>query len=162
MRKLLKHPFIVIGISVLLTIAFAIPLRKIKIESSIRQFFPQKHEAFQRLNTTEDKFGSMLAIGVSLESPGETILRPEYINVIRNITADLENVPNTENVTSLTNIDYIEGDNGVIEVAPLFDKDLSEPITEEDVLLITERLANWEDMYESVVLSKDGRATQSL
>lgn len=144
----------------MLTVAFAIPMRKIKIESSIRQFFPQKHEAFQRLNKTEDKFGSMLAIGVSLESPGDTILRPEYINVIRNITADLENVKDTENVTSLTNIDYIEGDKGAIEVAPLFDKPLSEPVTEEDVLLITERLANWEDMYNLVVLSKDGRATQ--
>lgn len=160
MRKLLKHPFIVIGISVLLTVAFAFPLRKIKIESSIRQFFPQKHEAFQRLNATEDKFGSMLAIGVSLESPGETILRPEYVNVIRNITADLERLENAENITSLTKIDYIEGDQGVINVAPLFDKPLDEPVTEEDVTLITERLANWEDMYNLVVLSKDGRATQ--
>lgn len=160
MRKLLKHPFIIIGISCLITVIFALPLKRIKIESSIRQFFPQKHEAYQRLNKTEDEFGSMLAIGVSFETPGESILTTEYVDVIRKITSDLQGVQNIDNVTSLTNIDFIKGDNGTIEVAPILNKDDSEPIEQADVDLIAERLASWEDMYNLVVISKDGRGTQ--
>lgn len=160
MRKLLKHPFIIIGISVLITVFFALPLKRIKIESSIRQFFPQKHEAYQRLNKTEDEFGSMLAIGVSFETPGETILTTEYIDVIRKITTHLQSVQNIDKVTSLTNIDFIKGDNGTIEVAPILNKDDSEEIEQEDVDLISERLSSWEDMYNLVVISKDGQGTQ--
>lgn len=160
MRKILKHPFIVIGLSILITVIFAIPLRKIKIESSIRQFFPQEHEAFQRLNKTEDQFGSMLAIGISLETPGETILTKEYVDLIRKITSELKTVQNTDDVKSITNVDFIEGKEGTIEVAPLLDKDDSEEITDEDVALIQERLTSWEDMYNLVVISNNRRASQ--
>jgi len=160
MRKILKHPFVIIALSILITALFAIPLRKIKIESSIRQFFPQKHEAFQRLNKTEEEFGSMLAIGISLETAGDTILTTDYIDVIRKITTHLKEVSDTDNVTSITSIDFIKGNEGTIEVAPLLDKDDSEPITEADITLIEERLASWDDMYSLVVISKDGRATQ--
>lgn len=160
MRKILRHPFLVLGISILLTILLAIPLKNIHIESSIRQFFPQDHEAYTRLNETEDQFGSMIAIGISFEAPGNTILTKEYVNAIRKITADLETVENIENVTSMTNIDYIDSVDGTINVNPLFDKDLNEDLTQKDIELVTERISNWEDMYSLVVLSKDGRATQ--
>ncbi len=164
MKNLLKHPKLYIAISIVITVLFAIPLKNIRIESSIRSFFPQKHEAFTRLTKTEDEFGSMIAIGVSLESPGDTILTPQYIETIRKITDDLEQVENTSDVTSITNIDYIVGDNGTIEVAPLLqknnDSELYEPVTLEDIGTITKRLADWEDMYDLVVISKDGRGTQ--
>ncbi len=160
LKKLLHHPKLIMAVSILLTVALAVPLSTIRVESSIRQFFPQKHEAYQRMTDTEAQFGSMISIGASLETPGETILTKEYISTIRKISADLENVPNTSNVQSITNIDYIEGDNGTINVAPLLEKDLTEEITDEDIKTIRERLTAWEDMYDLVVISKDGRATQ--
>lgn len=160
LKKLLRHPKIILGISIALTVLLALPLSTIRVESSIRQFFPQHHEAYQRLNDTEAKFGSMISIGVSFETPGETILTKEYVETIRKITADLEKVPNTSNIQSLTNIDYIEGDNGTITVAPLLEKDILEPITDSDLALIQERLTAWEDMYNLVVISKDGKGTQ--
>ncbi|MGI5069790.1 MMPL family transporter [Treponema pectinovorum] len=160
LKKLLRHPKIIMTTSIILTILLAIPLSTIRIESSIRQFFPQNHEAYRRLNKTEDKFGSMISIGVSFETQGETILTKEYVETIRKITSDLENVPNTSNIQSLVNIDYIEGNNGTINVAPVLEKDISEPITDDDLALIQERLTAWEDMYNLVVISKDGKGTQ--
>ncbi|WP_147614704.1 efflux RND transporter permease subunit [Treponema pectinovorum] len=160
LKKLLHHPKIIMTTSIILTILLAIPLSTIRIESSIRQFFPQNHEAYRRLNKTEDKFGSMINIGVSFETQGETILTKEYVETIRKITSDLENVPNTSNIQSLVNIDYIEGNNGTINVAPVLEKDISEPITDDDLALIQERLTAWEDMYNLVVISKDGKGTQ--
>ena len=159
MKFILKHPKLVIALSVLITVIFAIPLRNIKIESSIRQFFPQKHEAYKRLNATEDQFGSMIAIGISLETPGETILTPDYVSIIQKITEDLEQVPDTSSVTSLTNIDFIEGDDGAINVAPLFE-DEDDTVSEADIDFIKERLSAWEDMYNLVVVSEDYHATQ--
>jgi len=160
MKNILKHPKLIIGISILITVLFAIPLKNIHVESSIRQFFPQDHEAYTRLNDTEEQFGSMIAIGVSFETPGDTILTKEYINAIRHITADLETIDNLENVTSITNIDYIDSKEGTINVNDLFEKDINEEITDEDVALITERISNWESMYNLVILSHDGKATQ--
>ncbi len=160
MKWFLKHPKFIIAVSILITVVFALPLKRITIESSIRQFFPEKHQAYQRLNKTEAEFGSMIAIGVSLETPGETILTKEYIDVIRKITSDLEKVENTSDVTSITNIDYIEGKEGVINVAPILEKDDTEPLTDEDIVLISERLTAWEDMYNLVVISADRKGTQ--
>lgn len=160
LKKMLKHPALVLCVSVILTVLLAIPLTTIRVESSIRQFFPQKHESYLRLNKTEAEFGSMISIGVSFETPGETILTKEYIETIRKLTFDLENVPNTSDVQSITNIDYIEGDNGTINVAPLLEKDITEPITDEDISLMQERLSAWEDMYDLVVISRDAKGTQ--
>lgn len=160
MKFTLKHPKIVIAFCAILTILLAIPLKNIRIESSIRQFFPQHHESYQRLKDTEEKFGSMIAIGISLETPEETILTPAYIDIIRNITNALESVENTSDVKSIVNIDYIEGDNGAINVAPLLDKDSDIPTTEEDIAVITDRLTDWEEMYDLVVINKDRTATQ--
>ena len=86
LKKVLKHPKLILAVSIVITVLLAIPLSTIRVESSIRQFFPQKHEAYQRLNRTEEEFGSMISIGVSLETPGESILTKEYVEIIRNIT----------------------------------------------------------------------------
>ncbi len=160
MRKLLKHPILIIAASCIITAVLAVPLRTIQIESSIRQFFPTKHEAYMRLNETEEQFGSMISIGISLETPADTILTSEYISAIRTLTQHLENIEYTDNVTSITNIDYIEGIDGAINVAPLLENNDDGAITDTDVVNITERLANWEDMYNLVVISNDGKATQ--
>jgi len=112
------------------------------------------------MQDTEAEFGSMISIGISLETPGETILKKEYIQTIRKIVSDLETVENTSDVQSITNIDYIEGDQGTINVAPLLEKDITQEITDDDIKLLRERLTAWEDMYDLVVISKDGRATQ--
>ena len=160
LKKVLKHPKLILAVSIVITVLLAIPLSTIRVESSIRQFFPQKHEAYQRLNRTEEEFGSMISIGVSLETPGESILTKEYVEIIRNITYELENVPETSNIQSLVNIDYIEGDNGTINVCPILESDITSPVTDDDLNLIKERLAAWEDMYDLVVISKDGKATQ--
>ena len=123
MRKILKCPALIIGLCILITAVFSVPLKNIRIESSIRQFFPKKQAAYQRLTDTENQYGSMIAIGVSLETPGPDILTTEYIDVIRKITEELESVKDAEDVTSISSIDYIESKEGAIQVSPLFDKD---------------------------------------
>lgn len=160
MRKILKCPALIIGLCILITAVFSVPLKNIRIESSIRQFFPKKQAAYQRLTDTENQYGSMIAIGVSLETPGPDILTTEYIDVIRKITEELESVKDAEDVTSISSIDYIESKEGAIQVSPLFDKDVSEPTTEEDLDVILERLTAWEEMYDLTVISDDGRCTQ--
>ena len=100
MRTLLKHPKFIIILNVLITIALAIPLKNIKLENSIRDFFPLKHEAYQRLTETEEQFGSMIAIGISLETRRDSIMDEKNLDVIRKITAELEGVENTSDVIS--------------------------------------------------------------
>ena len=160
MRTLLKHPKLLIIFNVLITIALAIPLKNIKLENSIRDFFPINHEAYQRLTDTEEKFGSMVAIGISLETQRESIMTKETLEIVRKITTELETVENTSDVVSITNIDFISSTDDGIKVAPLLDKGDLEPITKADVIALQERLVSWWRMYDDIIISDSGRATQ--
>ncbi|MCR4823641.1 MAG: MMPL family transporter [Treponema sp.] len=156
----LKKPKLVIIFNILLTIAMAVPLKSIKLENSIRDFFPLKHQAYQRLTDTEDTFGSMVSIGVSLETRKSTILTKKYLDIIRKITSEIETVENTTDVVSITNIDFIESDEEGIKVSSLLQKGDTEELTDKDVLLLQEKLNSWVSMYDLVVISNSGRATQ--
>lgn len=160
MRTLLKHPKFIIILNVLITIALAIPLKNIKLENSIRDFFPLKHEAYQRLTETEEQFGSMIAIGISLETRRDSIMEEKTLDVIRKITAELEGVENTSDVVSITNIDYISNTDDGIKVAPLLDKGNLEPVTKQDSLTLRERLVNWWRMYDGVIINDNEKGTQ--
>ena len=160
MRTLLKHPKLIIILNVLITIALAIPLKNIKLENSIRDFFPLKHEAYKRLTDTEAQFGSMISIGVSLKTTRKSIMEKENLDIIRKITTELEGVENTSNVVSMTNIDYISNTDDGIKVAPILDKSDLEPITKKDSLTVQERLVSWWRMYDDVIINDDGTATQ--
>ena len=82
-RLFFKRPWIIIAICVILTGVFGFFITGLGIDNSIRQFLPQKDASYTRLTQTEDEFGSMIVIGVSLESKKGTILTPENIEVVK-------------------------------------------------------------------------------
>ncbi|MBQ7619015.1 MAG: hypothetical protein IJS51_02665, partial [Treponema sp.] len=85
MKNLLKHPKLIVFLCFAITVAFAVPLVSVSIENTVRRYMPPKSESYTRLIGTEDQFGSMISIGISLETDNETILTSEYIDVIRQI-----------------------------------------------------------------------------
>lgn len=126
MRKLLRHPKMVVAVCLALTVFFGVQLRHLEFDNSIRQFMPQKDKSYQRMLKTEDTFGSMVVTGVSIETGGESILTPQNISVIDRITKRFEQIPVVENVVSLTNIDYVEGKDGSLVAGPLVGTDTPE------------------------------------
>ena len=157
-RLFFKRPWIIIAICVILTGVFGFFITGLGIDNSIRQFLPQKDASYTRLTQTEDEFGSMIVIGVSLESKKGTILTPENIEVVRKITDRCLDLNEVEGVDSLTHIDYVCEYDGSISASQLIPDSYTG--SEADIEQLEGRLAEWSDMYNRVIVNDDNTATQ--
>lgn len=157
-RAFFKRPWIIIAICVILTGVFGFFITGLGIDNSIRQFLPQKDASYTRLTQTEDEFGSMIVIGVSLESKKGTILTPENIEVVRKITDRCLDLNEVEGVDSLTHIDYVCESDGSISASQLIPDSYTG--SEADIEQLKGRLAEWSDMYNRVIVNDDNTATQ--
>lgn len=160
MQKILKHPKIVIAIALVLTVFFALQLKGLEIDNTLRSFMPKKNESYIRLLDSEDEFGSMVVAGVSLETDGKTILTADNIRIIDNITKRVEKLDQVKSVQSLTNIDYVESVDGALVAGSLLGDDYKG--TEEDIARVEKKIADWDDLYDRVIVSDDRKATQLM
>ncbi|MBQ0039015.1 MAG: MMPL family transporter, partial [Treponema sp.] len=161
LKTFFKHPWIIIASCIALTLGTSVFIKDLTLDNSTRMFFPQKDASYQRLIETEDTFGSMLAIGLTLEAKDGTILTPEYIDVVRKITDRVLTLKDVESLDSLTHIDYVCADEtGAISATQLIpDTYTGSP---EDIMQLASRLTEWSDMYNRVIINDDNTATQFM
>jgi uncharacterized protein len=161
LKKMLRHPWMIIGVSLIVTVIMAWQLRGVAIENTVRLYMPHKSASYATMLKTEDTFGSMTALGISLETHGDSVITPENIAIIKDVTEKIKQVPHVEDVTSLTNIDYIYGENGSLVAGNLLGGD-SYTGSSADMQLIKQKIVDWEEMYNRVILTDDGKATQVM
>ena len=162
MKKLLKHPWIIISAVTAITVFFALQLKSIEIQNTMRLFMPQKGDSYIRLHKTEDQFGSMILLGISLETTQEeSVITPENISIIQKITEECEKLDLIEDVDSLTNVDFIYGREGSLNTGDLLGGD-DYTGSANDMNLIRQKIIDWQDMYHNVILSDDGKITQIM
>lgn len=164
-KKFFKHPWIIIVFSIALTGFLGFFLKDLTIENTIRMFFPKNDESYTRLTKTEDEFGSMISLGISIESKSGSILTPENIQVIKNITDQALKVKYVEDVDSLTHIDYVCNQDGAISASQLIpDDDYDESgnyIGSKEMLArLKDRLNEWDDIYSRVIIDDNYTGTQ--
>ena len=157
-RAFFKRPKLIIAICLILTGLLGFFVTSLGIDNSIRQFLPQKDASYTRLTKTEDQFGSMIVIGVSLESTHGSVLTPENIEVVRKISDRVLELPQIEGVDSLTHIDYVCESDGSISASQLIPDTYTG--SAEDIAQLEGRLAEWSDMYNRVIVNDDNTATQ--
>ena len=160
-KKMLKCSWLVIIASLAVTVFFGWQLRKISIENTVRMYMPQKSESYQRMLKAEEDFGSMMVLGISLETTGETILTPEYIRIVQEITEQIAGVDYVEHIDSLANIDFIVGEDGCLKASSLIGGD-DYSGSAEDMEAIEQRLVDWQEMYNRVIITDDGKTTQMM
>jgi len=160
-KKMLKCSWLVIALSLVITAFFAWQLRTISIENTVRMYMPQSSESYQRMLKAEEDFGSMMVLGISLETSGESIVTPEYIGIVQEITDKIEGVPYVESIDSLSNIDFIKGENGGLQASSLIGGD-DYTGSAEDIDAIKQRLIDWQEMYNRVIITDDGKTTQMM
>ena len=158
MKNLLKHSKLVIFICLAITVALAIPLVSVSIENTVRRYMPPKSESYTRLIGTEDQFGSMISIGISLETDNETILTSEYIDVIRKITDQIDALEGIKSINSITKIDYVYSLDGGLAAGQLLDDDYTG--SKADIQKIKQKIIDWQDMYNRVIIDDDFQAAQ--
>ena len=158
MKNLLKHSKLVIFICLAITVALAIPLVSVSIENTVRRYMPPKSESYTRLIGTEDQFGSMISIGISLETDDESILTSEYISVIREITDQIDALEGIKSINSITKIDYVYSLDGGLAAGQLLDDDYTG--SKADIQKIKQKIIDWQDMYNRVIIDDDFQAAQ--
>ena len=157
-RAFFKKPGLIIALCVIITGVLGFFIKDLQIDNSIRQFLPQKDASYTRLSQTEEQFGSMMVIGVSMEARNGTILTPEYIDVVRRISDRALEAEGVSDVDSLTHIDYVCESDGAISASQLIPDTYTG--SEEDIAQLEGRLNEWEAMYNRVIVNDDMTGTQ--
>ena len=157
-RAIFKRPQLIIALCVIITGVLGFFIKDLQIDNSIRQFLPQKDASYTRLSETEEQFGSMMVIGVSMEARNGTILTPEYIDVVRHITDRALEAEGVSDVDSLTHIDYVCESDGAISASQLIPDSYTG--SAEDIDQLEGRLIEWESMYNRVIVNDDMTGTQ--
>lgn len=159
LKTFFKHPWIIIVTCIVMTGFFGFFIKDLALENSLRSFFPQKDESYGRLTETEDVFGSMISIGITLETnSGNTILTPEYIEVVQKMTDRILAIPEVEDIDSITNIDYVADEDGSISATQLIPDTYTG--SQEDISQLKSRLAEWHDMYNRVIINDTNTGLQ--
>ena len=160
-KKMLKCSPLIIAVSLVITAFFTWQLRTIAIENTVRMYMPQSSESYQRMLKAEEDFGSMMVLGISLETHGDTIIKPEYIKIVQEITEQVDGVPYVENIDSLSNIDFVVGEDGGLKASSLIGGD-DYTGSPEEMEQIKEKLIDWQEMYNRVIITDDGKTTQMM
>ena len=166
-KKMLKCSWLIIALCAAITVFFGWQLRTIKIENTSRTFMPKDDDSYKLMLKTEDTFGSMLMLGISLETKGATILTPEYINVVKKITDRIESVNYVENIDSISNIDFIHGvisedGEATLKASSLLGEDDAYSFTADGMKTIKQEIIDWQEMYNRVIVNDDFKATQMM
>lgn len=160
LKKMLKHSKLIVAVSIALTAFFAWQLRGVEIENTVRLYMPHDSDSYRTLLKTEDEFGSMIVMGISLETDEDSIITPENLAVIRKITDSIEPLQYIDKVQSITNIDYVSAKDGALSAESLMGEDYSG--SREDIAGIKDRLYSWQEMYNRVIITDDEKATQIM
>jgi predicted RND superfamily exporter protein len=158
MKNFFKHPWLIIIICLVLTGILGFQLKGIKLDNSITQYLPQQNDSYKRLEATEDQFGTMVTLGVSIETKDKSIVTKNNMDVINTITKQIEAVKNVDSVDSITNIDYVYGADGALIAGSIVGDDYTG--TPDQIAEIKDKLNDWSEMYNRVIISDNGKAAQ--
>ncbi len=158
-NRLLRHPKTVIVFILAVTLFLGFQIPKIVINNEVDIFLPEDNSSKVGYNNMKETFGSQTIMDIAIKAKSGTILTPANITLIRDLTEKFEALDNAEEVTSLTNADFIEGTSDGMTVKPLGD-DFSG--SDGDVKEIKRKLTSWKEMYELNLISEDFTSTQIL
>ncbi len=172
-RPIIKHPYLTVGVVLLITILLGYSSKNIKLETDFMKMLPENHPVRTAQEAMEEEFGlsDMIIIGLVTDDIFDT----DFLTKVDDLTKKLKKIriesdpfvdPDTgeirtkmrkavEDVTSLSNIDYIEGTEEGLEVSDLMEK---VPKNREEMSRLREKLLSW-DFYINNVVSSDLKAT---
>ncbi|MGM0602315.1 MAG: MMPL family transporter [Bacillota bacterium] len=158
MNKILKYNKLIVIIISLITLFFLFQLPKTEINNDIKVFLPNDHPTKMNNNQLDEIFGENDSIVAAVKFKKGEIFNPSNLEKIFKLTTELEDISRIDEVTSLTNVDYIEGSSEGMIVEELVEE---LPTNEEESRKIKNKILNW-DFYENNLYSDDFKSTQVL
>jgi hypothetical protein len=157
-KALLRHPWAIIIAIGAITLFFAFQLPKAQLNNDVMTFVPEDHPDKVAMDEVEETFGTSVPMSVGIEFPRGTIFAAESIELVRTLTAELEELERVKDVTSMTNSDYIRGTEDGMAVSALVEEFEG---SESEIRELKAKLLSW-DTYEESLYSDNFRATQIL
>ena len=158
-KRLYKHPRIILGIILGITLFFALQLPRVRFDNNNFRFIPESDPS--RIADAEmvKIFGDSVPLLIGIQRHYSTVVDREFLEKMQELDQQLLALPLVKNVVSLTTTTHIEavGDSIVNE------KLIPEHLTgsPEELNTITERLRSMETYNRSLV-SDDLKATQTI
>ncbi|MCX7949530.1 MAG: MMPL family transporter [Treponemataceae bacterium] len=159
MKRLFKHPWLIVTVIGCITVFFALQLPRAQLDNNNFRFVPEKDPERLLSKKIDETFGSQVFILVGLERTYDSILEKEFLATLRAYIDQVEQLPKVDSVQSLMSTDYITGTADTIKVEPLVPKDFTG--TPAEVQALKERLLSW-DLYSRSLVSEDFRSTEVL
>ncbi len=151
----IKHRWLLISLTFVLTLFFTYSMRKIKINSDFVSYLPQTDEAVKIAKYIGNKYGGNLTAIVAIET--NDIFDPEVLKNIYDLTEKLKYVNGVSYVTSLTNIIDIKGTEEGLEIGKLIDEIPEDP----EKLAEIKKYVLSKELYKNIV-SRDARVALIL
>ncbi|MGI6439079.1 MAG: efflux RND transporter permease subunit [Sphaerochaetaceae bacterium] len=141
---------VIVAIAIVLAIASLSLIGSLHIDSSTDAFMPSQHETVKINERIEEQFGSIDAIMVAITTANDSILEPDALQVIDQLTDDIEKLPTVKQALSLTNTDHMQEGLDGFEAVPLFSG-----TSDLEIASLRERLHSWKEVYEGNLISSD-------
>jgi len=117
--KVIKYPKIVIILTTLLSILLISGIGFIKSDDDLKRLLPQDMPSIVTFNQIEDEFGNFEFMYVAIGNSGESIFKPDLLNVAWNLSNDIEQLDECDMVVSIstsTKMYFDESDSSMLVV----------------------------------------------
>ncbi len=131
-------------------------IKPLKIDNSMEVWFRDDDPDWLSYKKFQEKFEGDEFIVVAL--PDDNIFSPEILKKIKGLTNKFSELPYIIEAISLTNIDYFQGDNGILKISEMFEKIPDDPAE----LLETKEKVLKNPLYTGNVISEDGKTAAIL
>jgi predicted RND superfamily exporter protein len=159
MRRLFKHPALILAIIAAITLFFAAQLPRTEIDNNNIRFLPKENKARIISEHLDDTFGGQVMILVGLERPYGNVFEPEFLGRIRDYAKTVETIEFVGDVNSIMSTQYITADGDTIVVDDMVPEDFSG--TPEEIAELRRRISSW-DMFRGSIISDNLSATQII
>ena len=153
-----RYAYTVIAVIAVATVFFGFMIPKINMDNELRHFFPEEHPSNIRFKQLTKDFGDQYAMDIVLETNEDTILRPDYIATIKNISEEIGLLDNVVKVRSLTDIEFITAMDGALVVEPLLPERFSG--TAAEIQAIKQKIFEWPHAYLGTIISDSFKGVQ--
>lgn len=153
-----KKSWLIIIATVVLTglIGFQIP--NLIIDNEVKNYVPHNLDDYKTLIDADEIFGSSILLDVAIYTQGPNIITAENVKTIRNITKEIEDLDNVDQVQSLSNVDFLSAANGGMEARSLVPDDFSG--TEDEIYQLKQNIISWQSMYSKVIINDNMKGSQ--
>jgi uncharacterized protein len=100
-----RHPVAVVIVAVLLTLAAAIGIRNLRVDTNHINFFSPSHPLGQSARVIDGELSGIYSFQILLEGPAESLSKPENLQRMHRLEEQLRTFPNVKKVRSVA--DYV-------------------------------------------------------